>query len=150
MISGFPSHRLRFPFLKICLFMLAVLIPVSGCDKKDKPLTIADLNGDECLYVERMVVLERAKTAALLDRANGDALLDSLAAAWGDSSRQETLKGAPKDPIRAEAVTDLLRRVLVAEQDSLMTSTGQERLHLPLPEPAPVPEPAPIETPPES
>jgi len=150
MIPGFPSLRLRFPFRKIFLFLLAVLIPASGCDQQNKPLTLADLNADEFLYVERMVVLERAKTAALLDRRSGDALLDSVAAAWGDSSLQETLKGAPRDPIRSEAVTDLLRRILVAEQESLLVSTGQERLHLPLPEPAPIPAPAPAETPPHS
>ncbi len=146
MIPGFPSRRLRFPNLKFCLLLPAVLIATAGCDKQDTPLTMADLSGDEYLYIERMVVLERAKTAALLDRKNGDALLDSLAAAWGDSSLQKTMTGVPRDPIRSQAVTDLLRRILAAEQDSLLTTTGQERLHFPLPEPAPIP----AETPPDS
>jgi len=139
MIPGFPSRRLRFPKLKFCLLLPAVLMATAGCEKQDSPLTMADLSGDEYLYIERMVILERAKTAALLDRENGDALLDSLAAAWGDSSLQKTMTGVPRDPIRSQAVTDLLRKVLSAEQDSLLTTTGQERLHLPLPDPVPIP-----------
>lgn len=150
MIPGIPSRRLRFRNLMFCLLLLAALMPAAGCDKQDSPLTMADLSEEEYLFVERMVILERAKTAALLDRANGDALLDSVAAAWGDSSLPETLRGVPRDPIRSEAFAELLRRVLVAEQESLLVATGQERLHLPLPDPAPLAEPAPAETPPDS
>jgi hypothetical protein len=150
MLSGFPSRRLQLATPLILTFLLAALGPLAGCDQQESPLTVADLSEEEYLYIERIVVLERAKTAALLDRDVGDALLDSLAAAWGDSSLQETLQGAPRDPIRSAAVTALLRRILVAEQDSLKSATGSERLHLPLPEPAPEPAPAAPETPPES
>lgn len=141
MPTRFPSRRL---FL---LILLPVLIPVAGCEKNDAPLALNDLSGDEFIFVERMVILERAKTAALLDRETGDALLDSLAAAWGDSSFPLTLVGAPRDPIRSEAVSALLRRVIEAEQESLLASNGLERLNQPLPEPEPEPEP---EAPPES
>jgi hypothetical protein len=135
MPTRFPSRRLFF------LLLLPVLIPVTGCGKNDAPLALSDLSGDEFIFVERMVILERAKTAALLDRQIGDAILDSLAAAWGDSSFPLTLVGAPRDPLRSEAVGTLLRRVLEAEQESLLTSTGLDRLDQPLPEPKPEPEP---------
>lgn len=140
MTTRFPSRRLFF------LFLLSGLIPAAGCEKNDAPLALADLSGDEYVFVERMVILERAKTTALLDRETGDALLDSLAATWGDSSLTRTLAGAPRDPVRAEAVAALLRRVIEAEQESLLTSTGLERLVRPLPDPAPVPSEAPPES----
>lgn len=128
----------RFHSSRFCLTVLTVAIIMSaGCDTQEKPLTLADLNGGEFVYVERMVQLERAKAVALVDRPTGDALLDSLAAAWGDSSLQQTLDGVPSDPLRAEAVAELLRRVLVAEQDSLKANSGRDRLALPLPDPAP-------------
>jgi len=135
MPTRFLSRRLLF------LFLLPVLSPVAGCEKNDAPLALSDLSGDEFVYVERMIILERAKTAALLDRETGDALLDSLAVAWGDSSFPLTLLGAPRDPLRAEAVGILLRRILTAEQESLLTSNGLERMNQPLPEPEPEPEP---------
>ena len=145
MPTRFPSRRLFF------LLLLPVLVPVlmqlTSCEKNDAPLALSDLSGDEFVFVERMVILERAKTAALLDRQTGDAILDSLAVAWGDSSFSLTLLGAPRDPVRSEAVGTLLRRVLEAEQESLLTSSGLDRLDLPLPEPKPEPEP---EAPPES
>lgn len=145
MPTRFPSRRL------FSLLLLPVLIPVltpsAGCDKNDAPLALSDLSGDEFIFVERMVILERAKTAALLDRETGDAILDSLFVAWGDSSFPLTLVGAPRDPVRSEEVGTLLRRVLGAEQESLLTSTGLDRLNQPLPEPKPEPEP---EAPPES
>ena len=43
------------------------------------------------MIAERMVTLERAKAVALADREQGEALLDSLAAAWGDSFVAATL-----------------------------------------------------------
>ena len=145
MPTRFPSRRLFF------LLLLPVLVPVlmqlTSCERNDAPLALSDLSGDEFVFVERMVILERAKTAALLDRQTGDAILDSLAVAWGDSSFPLTLLGAPRDPVRSEAVGTLLRRVLEAEQESLLTSSGLDRLDLPLPEPKPEPEP---EAPPES
>ena len=137
----------RFHSSHFCLtFLTAAIIMSAGCDTQEKPLTLADLNGGEFVYVERMVQLERAKALALVDRTAGDALLDSLASAWGDSSLQLTLVGVPSDPLRAEAVASLLRRILVAEQDSLKTNSGRDRLTLPLPDPAPAPD----EGPPES
>ena len=145
MPTRFPSRRL------FSLLLLPVLIPVltpsAGCDKSDAPLALSDLSGEEFIFVERMIILERAKTAALLDRETGDAILDSLFVAWGDSSFPLTLVGAPRDPVRSEEVGTLLRRVLGAEQESLLTSTGLDRLNQPLPEPKPEPEP---EAPPES
>ncbi len=135
MPTRFLSRRLLF------LLLLPVLIPVAGCEKNDAPLALSDLSGDEFVYVERMIILERAKTTALLDRETGDALLDSLAVAWGDSSFPLTLLGAPRDPLRAEAVGILLRRILTAEQESLLTSNGLDRMNQPLPEPEPEPEP---------
>ena len=144
MTTRFPSRRLFLPLL------LAGLAWASGCEKDDAPLAMADLSGAEYVFVERMVLLERAKAAALEDRANGDVLLDSLAVAWGDSSMVLTLAGAPKDPIRSEAVGTLLRRVIQAEQESLLTNSGFDRWLLPLPEPAPDPAPDPESVPPET
>jgi len=145
MPTRFPSRRL------FSLLLLPVLIPVltpsAGCDKSDAPLALSDLSGEEFIFVERMIILERAKTAALLDRETGDAILDSLFVAWGDSSFPLTQVGAPRYPVRSEEVNTLLRRVLGAEQESLLTSTGLDRLNQPLPEPKPEPEP---EAPPES
>ncbi|MEN8005598.1 MAG: hypothetical protein ABFS42_01235 [Candidatus Krumholzibacteriota bacterium] len=133
-------RRLYLPLL------LACLLPAAGCEKNEPPLTLEDLSAGEFVFVERMVILERAKTVALLDRAAGDALLDSLAAAWGDSSLDLTLTGAPDEPLRSEAVAALLRRVLAAEQDSLRASSGFERLTRPLPDPVPLaPEPNPAD-----
>lgn len=132
----------RFPFRRVFfLFLPVALMAAGGCEKEDTPLELADLSGPEYLFVERMVLLERAKAVALLDREVGDTLLDSLATAWGDSSLPFTLAGAPQDPIRAEAVGTLLRSVIEAEQESLMTTSGLDRLDLPLPEPRPAPQP---------
>ena len=75
---------------------------------------------------------------ALIDRPTGNAILDSLAIAWGDSARQETSRGLPGDPIRAGQVGDLLRRILEAETDSLTHAGRPDRLILPLPDPLPV------------
>ncbi len=137
----------RFPSLcSLFLLLLLGMLPAAGCDKNNAPLALADLTGDEYVFVERMVILERAKTAALLDRETGDALLDSLAAAWGDSSLPLTLIGAPRDPVRSEKVAGLLRRVIEAEQESLLTSTGMDRMSRPLPDPANVPPEAPPES----
>ncbi len=133
MTTRFPSRRL------FCLLLVSGLVPTIGCEKSEAPLALNDLSEGEYLFVERMVILERAKTAALLDRETGDSLLDSLASAWGDSSLQEAVAGVPRDPVRSEAVTELLGRMIEAEQESLLTSTGLDRLDKPLPDPAPVP-----------
>ena len=74
---------------------------------------------------------------ALADRSVGDALLDSLAAVWGDSSLVETEAGVPGDPARAAAVGRLLQRILEAELDSLVLAPRPDRLSAPLPDPEP-------------
>jgi hypothetical protein len=135
MTTRFPSRR------NILVILFACLLTAAGCEKNDPQLTLENLSGGEYVFVERMVILERAKTVALLDREAGDALLDSLALAWGDSSLAQTLGGVPSDPLRAEAVATLLRRILAAEQDSLRASSAFDRLARPLLDP-PVPEPA--------
>jgi hypothetical protein len=142
MTTRFPSRRMS----RALLVLTAITAPgLLGCDQEDRPLRLDDLSGGEYVMVERMVLLERAKTFALLDRPAGTALLDSLSLAWGDSSLQDTLTGAAEQPLRAEAVAVLLRRVLAAEQDSLLHTSGRDRWTLPLPdpEPAPAPEPKP-------
>ena len=122
----------------------ALLLAATGCENEKSQLALTDLSEDEYRYVERMVVLERAKAVALIDRPAGDALLDSLAAAWGDSSLVETWAGVPDDPVRSEAVATLLRGVLAAEKDSLMAAPRADRLRQPLMEPPP---PAPVTSP---
>jgi hypothetical protein len=81
--------------------------------------------------------VERAKAVALVYRENGEALLDSLAAAWGDSAGSETVRGLSGDPSRSVVFNDLLLRVVSAEQDSLLQVPGRNRLQSPLPSPAP-------------
>jgi hypothetical protein len=129
------------PAALACL-LLAGLAGQTGCERTDRPLTRADLSEDEARYVERVVVLERAKAFALTDRAAGNVLLDSLATAWGDSALEQTAAGIPGEPTRAAAVAHLLARILEAEQDSLVHAPRAGRLAAPLPEPAP---PAPAE-----
>jgi hypothetical protein len=112
--------------------------------KEEAPRTLADLTPGERLYVERMVLLERAKAVALVNRTTGEALLDSLAAAWGDSSLAKTLSGVPTVPERSAAVAELLRRIIDVEHDSLRTDPGRNRLAEPVADPPPPPpEPAP-------
>ncbi len=128
---------------QVCL-AVALLLAATGCENEKKQLALTDLSGDEYRFVERMVVLERAKAVALIDRPAGDALLDSLAVAWGDSSLVETGAGAPGDPVRSEAVATLLREVLAAERDSLLAAPRADRLQQPLREPPP---PVPVSPP---
>jgi len=130
-LNGKHDHDDKIPFPPLVLPAPAV--------------ALNDLSEGEYLFVERMVILERAKTAALLDRETGDSLLDYLASAWGDSSLTEAMAGVPRDPIRSEAVTELLGRMIEAEQESLLTSTGLDRLDKPLPDPTPVPPAEPTE-----
>ena len=108
--------------------------------KEDTPRTLADLTPGERLYVERMVLLERAKSVALVDRTAGEALFDSLGAAWGDSSLTRTLSGVPTAPARSAAVAELLRRIIDVEHDSLRVDPGRDRLAEPVADPPP-PEP---------
>ena len=108
---------------------------LAGCDEEPAPLQLADLTADEHLYLERIVQLERAKAVALVDRETGLALLDSLAADWGDSSLAETKALVPSEPQRSAAVADLLLRILAAENDSLLHAPRPDRLAAPLPDP---------------
>lgn len=123
----------RFPLA----LMTAAVIMAAGCEKDETPLNFSDLTAGESLYIERVVLLERAKSVALIDRVAGEALFDSLAAAWGDSSLAQTVSGAPTNPVRAAKVAELLRRVITVEQESLKVSPGLNRLALPLPDPPP-------------
>jgi len=125
------------PTTRAARLILAAAAGLAGCGDADRPLTVADLTPGEALYVQRVVVLERAKAVALVDRAAGDALLDSLAAAWGDTALDATAAGIPREPERAALVADLLGRLLVAEQDSLTLAPRPDRLGAPLPPPAP-------------
>lgn len=121
--------------------LLLLLLSLAACEKGDPPpLQLGDLSDSELLYVTRLVVLERAKAVALVDRPLGDALLDSLATAWGDSARSETAAGIPADPRRAGQIGRLLNRILAAELDSLIAAPRPDRLSAPLPDPPP-PEP---------
>ena len=115
----------------------AVACGTAGCERSDRPLDLADLDPAEARYVQRVVVLERAKAFALTDRAAGDALLDSLAVAWGDSALDATASGIPREPQRAAAVAHLIKRILDAERDSLVYAPRADRLTAPLPVPAP-------------
>jgi hypothetical protein len=113
------------------------LLAVAGCADDPGALGLADLTPGERVVLEKLVVLERAKTAALVDRDRGEALLDSLAAAWGDSFVAATLAGAPRDAARARAVGQLYARVMRAEHDSLLAGDAFGRLRAPVPDPPP-------------
>jgi hypothetical protein len=136
-----PARSRSLPRIVLTTALLAGVAGLAGCEQRDPPLTMADLAPDELRYVERVVVLERAKAFALTDRAAGDALLDSLAAAWGDSALAETAAGIPAEPSRAAAVARLLAGILDAEQDSLIHAPRADRLAAPLPAPAQPPPP---------
>lgn len=134
-----PSPGRKILAFQLIFFVLLSLFVTTGCQEKEPPpIQLVDLDSGELLYVTRMVILERAKAVALIDRPAGNAILDSLATAWGDSARQETVLGLPTDPVRAGQVGDLLRRMLEAETDSLILAARPERLKAPLPDPLPV------------
>lgn len=119
--------------------VVLLLAAAAGCGRGDD-LQLADLTPGEALYVQRMVVLERAKAVGLSDREQGFALFDSLAAAWGDSSLERTIAGLSGEPRRVAAVGRLLAGILLAEQDSLIDAPRPDRLGAPLPPPAPAPQ----------
>lgn len=119
------------------LVLLALMAPLSSCREEPRPLALADLSPAENEYVTRFVVLERARAVALSDRPAGEALLDSLAAAWGDSALARAEGALSSDTVRLAALHDLLARVLQAEEDSLLLSPVPSRLTAPLPPPAP-------------
>ena len=113
-----------------------LLLAVAGCGPEGgRPLRLSDLKPAEREYVTRFVVLERARAVALVDRGTGEALLDSLAAAWGDSSLAGARAALPADPRRQALLHGLLGRILRAEQDSLLDAPRPGRLDSPLPDP---------------
>jgi hypothetical protein len=122
-----------------CTIPLLLLVASPGCSGNQESLQLADLNAAERRYVERFVVLERARAVAMVDAETGPALLDSLAAAWGDSALAETRRGLSRRPLRMAAVQDLLVRILDAERDSLLQAPEPRRLTAPLPDPPPAP-----------
>jgi hypothetical protein len=117
--------------------LLPLFLGTPGCNNEKTELQLGDLTTAETQYLTRIVILERAKAVALVDRENGSALLDSLATAWGDSSMEKTIAGAPTDPHRSVLVHSLLARILTAERDSLMAAPRSDRLSIPLQDPPP-------------
>ena len=134
----FPIHRriLRAPAVALAscalLASLATLTLLASCS--EPALDLDDLTPAEREFVTRFVVLERARAVALADPAAGTALLDSLAAAWGDSANAVARRQVPPQPARAAAVYDLLGRILAAESDSLVRAPVARRLTAPLPQ----------------
>ena len=125
---------------------LAALVPLllllgsaTGCDGEAEQLRLNDLTPNELDFVTRFLILERARAVALVDPDRGEALLDSLTADWGDTSQAAVSANLPADPLRAAALYELLGRVLVAEQDSLLQAPLPRRLTDPLPDPLPAP-----------
>ena len=109
----------RFP---AAVLLLACLLGFAGCGSAPEDLTLDDLTAEEAEYLTRFVVLERARAVSFENRERGEALLDSLAVAWGDSAVDEALALLPGDPDRLAAFHGLLERVLAAEADSLLAS----------------------------
>ena len=119
---------------KSALILGGGLLLLAGCRQQNRTLQLSDLTAPERTYFEQVVAVERAKSVALIDLDVGSALLDSLAAAWGDSVQSTTLAGLSGSPSRSVAVGELLLRVVTAEQDSLRWHSGTNRLRLPLPD----------------
>ena len=129
--------------------MLIPALFIGACSQPEKPFKLADLTADEHTYIERIVVLERAKALVLADPELGNAILDSLALAWGDSAEAKTAAMAPVSPLRSKNVHDLLKRIIVAERDSLLQNPSRRRLSVPLTDPV-VPKPEPRDSIPEA
>ena len=119
------------------ILLCAILALAAGCQDGRDHLELADLDPGERQVVERYVILERARAVSLADPPRGVAILDSLAAAWGDSAGREAEAALPTDPERAEQIHDLMRRLLEAERDSLVYAPEPRRLSAPLPAPVP-------------
>lgn len=128
-----PRRRGALP--SCCAILLAVGL-LAACQSADQPLELADLAPAERVVVERFIVLERARAVTLADPATGAALLDSLAAAWGDSAAAEAEAVLSTDAVAAQRLYDLVERLLEAEADSLVFAPLPRRLDDPLPEPA--------------
>jgi len=129
-----PTRRSRTWALRLWPLLL-----LAGCRDAERPLRLADLTPAEETYVSRFVTLERARAVALADPAAGGALLDSLAAAWGDSATVDAVAALPEDADRLEKLHVLLSRILETEADSLLAAPETRRLEAPLPPPAPLP-----------
>ena len=125
----------KYSSTSLTLISLIPVLLLGACEQSEKTLQLPDLTQEEHTYIERLVVLERAKAIALNDREKGSAVLDSLSQAWGDSVESETAAIAPAEPIRSRAVHDLLKRIIAAEHDSLLLAPTIERLSVPLPDP---------------
>jgi hypothetical protein len=121
----------------ICNVAVLALAGLGGCGDQSPELTVADLSPGEMRYVTRFVTLERARAVALASPELSDALFDSLATAWGDTTAASVQAELPVEPARAAAVHDLLRRILKAEEDSLVRAPLVRRLAAPLPDPEP-------------
>ena len=133
-------HRFRRSIVArtgLAAFAAAAFAVVTGCDSTSDTLEFDDLTADEAAYVTRFVVLERARAVTFSDREAGQALLDSLASAWGDSALPDALALLPDDPVRLAALNDILERILEAEEGSLLGNPSASRLDDPMPEPSP-------------
>ncbi len=129
------SRRRRFPALGGAAAVLWLLAGAGCGPQGGRPLRLSDLTPAEREYVTRFVTLERARAVALVDRGRGEALLDSLAVGWGDSSLASAQAALPADPRRQAQLHGLLGRILRAEQDSLLDAARPDRLDSPLPDP---------------
>ena len=118
--------------ISLILTILLLSLFAGACSHQDQDLQLADLSPDEYTYIERIIILERAKAVALNDRDLGNILLDSLLVAWGDSVESETAAMAPQMPERSKAVHELLERIITAEKDSLMLVPEPRRLTAPM------------------
>lgn len=122
--------------LRLVAGLLLLGVAAAACSRKERPLRPRDLTSDETRYVDRVLVLERVRALLLIDGGRGISVGDSLAIAWGDSALPETLAMAPAAPERAARLHDLLLRLVVAEQDSLVARDGRRPLDAPWPTPA--------------
>jgi len=124
-------------FLFLIIVLGSALLLAGGCVEDSGPMQLADLSADEQVYLTRFIQLERARAVTLVQRELGEALLDSLAVAWGDSSLVELGTAFGSDTARAAGLHDLLGRILEAEEDSLLQVPLPRRLTEPLPDPLP-------------
>lgn len=122
----------------LVVLLCALLLPLASCQEDAAPLGVDDLSPAELEYVTRFLQLERARAVALRDRPQGEALLDSLSAAWGDSALARARGSLSSDTARLAGLHNLLARLLEAEEDSLLQNPVPSRLSAPLPDPAPV------------
>jgi hypothetical protein len=129
--SGAPVRH----HVSAAVLSLAVLILSFGCSREPGELKIEQLNAKERQFVERFIVLERARAIVLSDPLRGTAVLDSLASAWGDTSVDLAVQALPSTPQRTARLYELIARLLEAEADSLIHIPSPRRLAAPLPNP---------------